>query len=295
MISVFKHVSRASLLVLLLGLYGGAHAETWYVTDKVLIGLYAEATSSSVLIKTLPTGTRLEVLEKGDDFWLVKEPGGGSGWMEASYLIERKPAQEVVLELSDKNKQTQADLKKARDKLGKAEKEIDQLQKDLKSQAQSQKSDDKQVNALSKDNEELTKKLADLEKKLAASEAELKKQTAALEQALAAPMPEDGPASAGANNTATDDAALGEARERIANLNKINQDLSEKINGVLLLLDGKAVAQPLEPVSLSDLRDATRWQGRDLLYLLGMLLLGLGGGYFLFDYINRRRHGGFRI
>ena len=39
-----------------------AQAQTYYITDKVLVGVYEEANAESKLLTTLPSGTPLEVI-----------------------------------------------------------------------------------------------------------------------------------------------------------------------------------------------------------------------------------------
>ena len=41
-----------------------ALAEKQYVTDRILLGIHAEADETSALIKSVPSGTELEVIEK---------------------------------------------------------------------------------------------------------------------------------------------------------------------------------------------------------------------------------------
>ena len=44
-----------------------AQAQTYYITDKVLVGVYEKATAESKLLTTLPSGTPLEVIELSDE------------------------------------------------------------------------------------------------------------------------------------------------------------------------------------------------------------------------------------
>ena len=81
-------------------LHGGAWAQSLYVTDKVLVGIYEQASTEGLPVKVVPTGTPLEVLQREGDFAQVRTPDGITGWMENSYLIDHKPAQLVVLELA---------------------------------------------------------------------------------------------------------------------------------------------------------------------------------------------------
>jgi len=102
-----------------------AGAQTMYVVDKLVAGLHEGKDQTSTLLKALPTGTPLEVLERDDKFAKVRAPDGTTGWMEADYLMKQKPAQILILEVEDKYRRT-------RERLAKAEKALEQLQETVK-------------------------------------------------------------------------------------------------------------------------------------------------------------------
>lgn len=77
---------------------GGA-AETVYVIDRLLVGVHAGPAPDTPLIKAMPTGTALEVLERGTDRVRVRTPEGLEGWVDASYVMLDKPALLRVPEL----------------------------------------------------------------------------------------------------------------------------------------------------------------------------------------------------
>ncbi len=115
---------RASLhsviILVLLGIFSSAQAETAYVAERVRIGLHAEVLDTSAVVKTVETGTPLEVLEHSDRFVHVRDPQGVEGWIEARYLSSEPPAHLQLVQLQEdltKNRkqlvETQAQLKKA--------------------------------------------------------------------------------------------------------------------------------------------------------------------------------------
>ena len=56
------------------------HAEVTYVTDEVKIGLHKEPSKESPIIKLVPSGTKLNVIERENDLIHVEEPEGVRGW-----------------------------------------------------------------------------------------------------------------------------------------------------------------------------------------------------------------------
>ena len=73
-------------------------AETVYITDSLLVGLHEEKSIDSPILKVLPTGTTLEVIERDDDFIHVRDPKGVSGWISNSYLISNNPDKNEIMD-----------------------------------------------------------------------------------------------------------------------------------------------------------------------------------------------------
>ena len=91
------------LILFFISIYTGIlQAETVYISDRLVVGLYEGKTGDTKLLKGLPTGTPLQVLERDNKLARVKTPGGLEGWIDASYTMTDKPSQLIVLELEDK-------------------------------------------------------------------------------------------------------------------------------------------------------------------------------------------------
>ena len=69
-----------------------ARAESVYVIDQLLVGVHAERTLNSVILIMVPTGTELEVLERGERFVRVQAEDGTTGWVDGNYLTPDQPA-----------------------------------------------------------------------------------------------------------------------------------------------------------------------------------------------------------
>ena len=77
-------------------------AQTVYVVDHLAIGLHQSKQLSSPILKVLPTGTSLQVVSREDAFVKVRTDDDVEGWVDATYVMDDKPAQLALLELEAK-------------------------------------------------------------------------------------------------------------------------------------------------------------------------------------------------
>ena len=123
-----------------------ATAETLYVIDRLVVGLRAEPSEVGAVVKSVETGTALEVLERDGTRVRVREPQGGEGWIDARYLAPQPPSRAQITELQSEIKrlraeaarpaakadsapkiaQLETELAQANAKLGQAQAELDQ-------------------------------------------------------------------------------------------------------------------------------------------------------------------------
>jgi hypothetical protein len=127
---------RVIAVLVLLGIFSAAQAETVYVAERVHIGLRAEVVETSAVVKTVETGTPLEVVERFDRLVRVRDPQGTEGWIEARYLSPDPPARLQLARLQQdlaKNRaqaiEAQAQLKKAQSTLAEQAEKIMELKK----------------------------------------------------------------------------------------------------------------------------------------------------------------------
>jgi SH3 domain protein len=85
-----------------------AWAETQYVTDQLSVPLHPEPASNAPIVKTLTTGTALEVLEQIGGFAHVRDPQGTEGWIEGAVLSPRPPSAAQVKSLRAEIERTRA-------------------------------------------------------------------------------------------------------------------------------------------------------------------------------------------
>ncbi len=230
-------------------------ADTVYVIDKLLVGVHQDRDLNSAIIKVLPTGTKLEVVERDGELALIKDRDGISGWVDVAYLMKEAPAQLKVKTLSEENAALTAKLAAA-------------SSVDSKTDADTAKARDE----LTKENTELKRKLAG--EKLKIGELQTKVGTLESKVANRPVTPAD-----------TIIAELEGANE------KLTRDLEAAVQSNSALkseLDRRhgSASSPVEVKSFSLPVFAVFGVG---------LLLAFGGGLYFMDYLGRRRHGGFRV
>lgn len=80
-----------AVLALLLSA-GSAGAATAYVSDELVLGVYAEQNGQGQRLATLHSGARLETLGVDGEFTKVRLPDATLGWVKSTYLTTREPA-----------------------------------------------------------------------------------------------------------------------------------------------------------------------------------------------------------
>jgi SH3 domain protein len=79
-------------IVLLTLICCAANAETLYVNDKLVVGVYPEMESENGKLANLETGDAVEELERQDKYVRVRLSDGREGWVRANYLSAQPPA-----------------------------------------------------------------------------------------------------------------------------------------------------------------------------------------------------------
>ena len=116
------------------------HAETIYVIDELKIGLHENQSIDSPIMKLVPSGTPLSVIERDNDLVHVQEPEGIRGWINSKYVINEIPGKSLINELENKNKvlQKENDLLKSNKTTTVADNKSDAL-KELEQQLKSER------------------------------------------------------------------------------------------------------------------------------------------------------------
>jgi hypothetical protein len=67
-------------------------AATAYVSDELVLGLYAQENGQGQRLATLHSGAMLETLEVNGEFTQVRTSDGTTGWVKSAYLTPHEPA-----------------------------------------------------------------------------------------------------------------------------------------------------------------------------------------------------------
>ncbi len=248
---------------------GVATAESLYVTDRILLGVHQDATEVSPVIATIPSGTAVTVLERGDDFTKVQLANGKQGWVSSSYLKPDKPATAELDTAYAKLKQAQDTVKKLNDELTKKERESQVRQDEI--------SNDKSTI------KELQKKLKD--QAAATPSASPSKEAQDQISALQAQVKQLTEQKAALVNQSKSDSSVS-----LHDLQDQNQQLQVRIEAALANLQGKQVPSTSELAAIRPSFPVWYW-----ILLFAIFIGGIAAGVGWIDYHHRKRHGGFRI
>lgn len=248
-----------ALLILLFGAAGAA-GQSVYITDQIRAGLHEEKQLDSPIIKTVPTGTALEIIKRDEKASFVREPGGATGWIDNSYLVGEDPGTPPEVEAQNRIAQLEEELADTRREV-----------RTLKAQAPREAQPAADVQELRDRNKELQARLNEEKLKVG----ELQVQIAELRK------------------------RLGMDNEKESLYREIEQ-LNQKIKQLeIQLAQARDVPEDVKKQQALAARGNSglggdNWQ-RLLIYLGFALIVGLVLGVYLMDAINRRRHGGFRV
>jgi SH3 domain protein len=259
-----------------------------YITDKVVVGIYDQPNADATLLKAIPSGTPLEILERRDEFSQIRTPDDTTGWIENTYIIDNKPAQLIVLELTDRQRQTQRALDDARKQLLDMQEQLAVLQdkaaSDKGSDSAALKKQQQANRALQQQLDKLQTELDAAQKNLADTAAQRDKLNQELDS-LRSAKPEAAAQAAPVAMASTDEAVLA--------LQASNDALQERLNAVYAALEMDAPAATTSGTAeAGGIRLDMGW------LVAGILILLVGGfvaGMKTLDWLYLKRHGGFRI
>lgn len=111
-----------------------------YVNDYLVINLRSGKGDEYRVIRTLPTGARLRVLEEDGDHLRVRTDDDIEGWVRGQYLRDTPVARDQLVSVQaslDKREKSLASLKSAHEQLSKEHKQLQVQAKDLQTQVTS--------------------------------------------------------------------------------------------------------------------------------------------------------------
>lgn len=259
------------VLTMLLSMNTAVFAEKQYVTDRILLGIHAEADEDSSLIKSVPSGTELNVIGKAEGFLKVKLEDGTEGWVSAGFVMKETPSTRKYDVLAHQYEQTTQELDKLKEQYEKNIREL-QVRRD-------------QVSNATTTIKELQGRVSgdapavdpELENKLAASVKEIETLKAKIAEMEKQPEPE----------VSVDQKQVFNELRQVKEQNEL---MNQRVEVALAHLTGKRIPTAEELASIRPQFPTWYWT---LLFII--LIAGIIAGYFIMDYRFRRRHGGFRL
>lgn len=150
-----KRIARTGIMILLAV---STQANAAYVSERLKLGLYAEPNADGAPVKTLSTGTEVEIVEQGEQFARVRLADGTEGWALKEFLTDSPPAAQ----------QLQRQLEKTKQELEQTTRQRDQLQRQLNAAG----TDDKKLRRLQTQLDEARRNNEALQQKLDAAQTE---------------------------------------------------------------------------------------------------------------------------
>jgi SH3 domain protein len=249
------------------------HAESSYVTDRILLGVHQQASEASPIIESIPSGTLVTIIQRQDKFSKIRLASGAEGWVLTSFLKKDKPASAELDEAYASLKKEQESNKRLSEELTKKEREI-QVRRDELSNA---KTTIKDLRKALKDAGNPPPQAATEEADNSADEAKIK----SLEEKIARLEKE---------KTELADQSGDQAVIELEKLQNENKEFQVRIEAALANLKGETVPTAAELAAIRPSFPVWYW-----LLLIAMLVIGVVGGIFWVDYQHRRKHGGFRL
>lgn len=262
-----KPPRAASACALIMLAAGNAQlaAETVYITNELRVGMHEERTLDSPIIKLIPSGAALEIVKKDNALSFVRDPEGATGWVDNSYLKAQPPAGSVSTQELERRSSA------LEQRLAEAKQRIQELEAQAAVAAPAGASGAGQVRNLATELEIAEQQLK--EERLRAGE--LQVQIAELKKRI------------GLNS---DNASLYEEIDRLEAENKKLEIALAGSAGAIGVVAAGPPDRGKNPGPIVQIG-----AGRLAAFVVLILIVGFGGGVYFLDYINRRRHGGFRI
>lgn len=258
------------LITLFLSFTNLVSAEKRYVTDRILLGIHTEADEASTLIKSVPSGTELEVLDTSVGFIQIKLEDGTEGWVSSGFVMEQTPATRKYDVLAHQYEQTTQELDKIKIDYAKKDRELE-IRRDQLSNATTT------IREMKKRKGGTVVVDPETEKKLSESLSEIESLKLKMSSLEKKPEP-----------------VLDVDQKEMFNELKLFKDqnnvMQKRIDVALAHLKGERIPTTEELASIRPQFPLWYWT-----LLTIVLLVGIIAGYFIMDYQFRRRHGGFRI
>lgn len=168
--------------LLFFALIDTAMAQTAYVSDVLYITLRTGKDDSFRIIKSLKSGTKMEIIEKDGTYAMVRLEDGTEGWVQERFIIDEPTNELKLASVERKLERVQTESSQLKEKYDKTRSELKDTEKERKTLAskatklEKQNTEFQDVAArpiqLDRENKELRTKNAELTKEMAELKAE---------------------------------------------------------------------------------------------------------------------------
>jgi len=124
-----KAAAALSLALLLALPAAQVSAATAYVSDELVLGVYAEQNNQGERLSTLHSGANVETLQVNGDYTQVRLNDGTIGWVKSAYLTTQEPATVRVKKLEDELDRSRATTPALAEAAARSE--VEQLKREL--------------------------------------------------------------------------------------------------------------------------------------------------------------------
>jgi len=104
-------------------------ASTAYVSDELVLGVYADQNNQGQRLATLHSGAGVETLSVSGEFTQVRLNDGTTGWVKSAYLTTQEPATVRVKQLEEELDRTRATTPALAEAAARSE--VEQLKREL--------------------------------------------------------------------------------------------------------------------------------------------------------------------
>lgn len=139
------------LALILITLCAVAHAEpTRYVTDQLEITLRSGQSTKHQIVRMLPSGSAIEILESGEDgqYTRVRTAQGSEGWVLSRYLDEQPSARQRLENAAKRLEQLQKENNRLKNDLAQTRNEKRDLNRDQDSLSNQNKKLQQELNRI---------------------------------------------------------------------------------------------------------------------------------------------------
>jgi SH3 domain protein len=85
-------------------------AQKAYISDRLILGLYAQPDPAATPIKSLPSGLQVQILETRDAFVRIRIVDGNEGWARAEFITTEVPAKVQLQQVTRERDQLREQL-----------------------------------------------------------------------------------------------------------------------------------------------------------------------------------------